>query len=265
MASHVRAMLNKIFGKPEYRGLFIGLDASGKTTILYRLKLGELVQTIPTIGFNVETIEYNGTMLTLWDVGGCDKIRPLIRHYFLNMQAIIFTVDANDRERIEQAQDELSRILSAEELLGVPILFYLNKSDLPNAIDRTQIIERMQLNSIRNRSWLVQTCSAITGDGLYEGLDWLVKAVKSPSTKSCELLNSDLSTLTATEQPETNQSLQWLSQIDEDSDEDFIDKFQKHQLLSEQFDHRSLLRIIWIYLQLHDRKETIKSVFQHLP
>ncbi|CAF1019023.1 unnamed protein product, partial [Adineta ricciae] len=252
MASHVRAMLNKIFGKPEYRGLFIGLDASGKTTILYRLKLGELVQTIPTIGFNVETIEYNATVLTLWDVGGCDKIRPLIRHYFQNIQVIIFTIDANDRERIEQAQVELTRILSAEELLGVPILFYLNKSDLPNAIDRTQIIERMQLNSIRNRPWLVQTCSATTGDGLYEGLDWLVKAVKSPSTKPCEVLNSNLDTLTATEQPETNQSLQWLSQIDEDSDEEFIDKFQKHQLLSEQFDHRSLLRIIWTYLQLHD-------------
>ena len=77
----------------------VGLDAAGKTTILYKLKLGEIVTTIPTIGFNVETVEYKNIQFTVWDVGGQDKIRPLWRHYFSNTQGLIFVVDSNDRDR----------------------------------------------------------------------------------------------------------------------------------------------------------------------
>nr|KAF6479063.1 ADP ribosylation factor 1 [Molossus molossus] len=75
-----------LFGKKEMRILMVGLDAAGKTTILYKLKLGEIVTTIPTIGFNVETVEYKNISFTVWDVGGQDKIRPLWRHYFQNTQ-----------------------------------------------------------------------------------------------------------------------------------------------------------------------------------
>jgi small GTP-binding protein len=79
----------------------VSLDAAGKTTILYKLKLGEVVTTIPTIGFNVETVQVHGIDLTLWDVGGCDKMRPLWRHYFQNTQALIFVIDSNDSERLD--------------------------------------------------------------------------------------------------------------------------------------------------------------------
>ena len=74
--------LEKLMGKKEMRILMVGLDAAGKTTILYKLKLGEIVTTIPTIGFNVETVEYKNISFTVWDVGGQDKIRPLWRHYY---------------------------------------------------------------------------------------------------------------------------------------------------------------------------------------
>lgn len=77
-----------LFGKKDMRILMVGLDAAGKTTILYKLKLGEIVTTIPTIGFNVETVEYKGIVFTVWDVGGQTKIRPLWRHYFQNTQGI---------------------------------------------------------------------------------------------------------------------------------------------------------------------------------
>jgi small GTP-binding protein len=89
----------------------VGLDAAGKTTILYKLKLGEIVTTIPTIGFNVETVEYKNICFTVWDVGGQDKIRPLWRHYFQNTQGLIFVVDSNDRERIVEAQEELQKMV----------------------------------------------------------------------------------------------------------------------------------------------------------
>ena len=94
--------------------LTVGLDAAGKTTILYKLKLGEIVTTIPTIGFNVETVEYKNICFTVWDVGGQDKIRPLWRHYFQNTQGLIFVIDSNDRERITEAQDELQKMVSCK-------------------------------------------------------------------------------------------------------------------------------------------------------
>lgn len=89
----------------------MGLDAAGKTTILYKLKLGEVVTTIPTIGFNVETVEYKNICFTVWDIGGQDKIRPLWRHYLQNTHGLIFVVDSNDRERIAEAAKELQNMV----------------------------------------------------------------------------------------------------------------------------------------------------------
>lgn len=86
MGNVFEKLFKSLFGKKEMRILMVGLDAAGKTTILYKLKLGEIVTTIPTIGFNVETVEYKNISFTVWDVGGQDKIRPLWRHYFQNTQ-----------------------------------------------------------------------------------------------------------------------------------------------------------------------------------
>lgn len=151
----------------------VGLDAAGKTTILYKLKLGEIVTTIPTIGFNVETVEYKTISFTVWDVGGQDKIRPLWRHYFTNTQGLIFVVDSNDRERIGEASDEMHKMLQEEELRDAFLLVFANKNDLPNALSGSEITEKLGLNSIKNRQWYVQTSCATKGTGLYEGLDWL--------------------------------------------------------------------------------------------
>ncbi|KAF0903162.1 hypothetical protein E2562_025745 [Oryza meyeriana var. granulata] len=94
----------------------VGLDAAGNTTILYKLKLGEIVTTIPTIvisySFNVGTVEYKNMSFGVWDVGGQDKIRPLWRHYFQNTQGLILVVDSNDWDRVVGARDELHRMLN---------------------------------------------------------------------------------------------------------------------------------------------------------
>jgi len=172
---------NKMFGKKEMRILMVGLDAAGKTTILYKLKLGEVVTTIPTIGFNVETVEYKNISFTVWDVGGQDKIRPLWRHYYQNTQGIIFVVDSNDKERVDgnsnnseaSAKEELHRMLAEDELRDAILLVFCNKQDLPQALSVAEVTERLQLNTIRNRAWYIQATCATTGDGLYEGLDWL--------------------------------------------------------------------------------------------
>ncbi|GBE59229.1 ADP-ribosylation factor [Babesia ovata] len=124
----------------------VGLDASGKTTILYKLKLGEVVTTIPTIGFNVETVEYKNISFTVWDVGGQDKIRPLWKHYYTNTQAVIFVVDSNDRARIKDAREELHKMMNEDELREAFLLIYANKQDLPNAIPATELSNELGLN-----------------------------------------------------------------------------------------------------------------------
>ncbi|KAJ2610748.1 Arf GTPase arf1 [Coemansia sp. RSA 1365] len=176
-------LIDAVFGKKEMRILMVGLDAAGKTTILYKLKLGEIVTTIPTIGFNVETVEYKNISFTVWDVGGQDKIRPLWRHYFQNTQGIIFVVDSNDRDRIAEARDELQRMLNEDELKEAVLLVYANKQDLPNAMNNEEIIESLNLGMIRKRQWFIQKTCATTGEGLEGGLGWLGRTL-NPTTSS---------------------------------------------------------------------------------
>ena len=133
----------------------------------------------------METIEYKNVKMTIWDVGGQDKIRPLWRHYYNNAWGIIFVVDSNDRERIDDstgsdnsAKEELHRMLAEDELRDSVVLVFANKQDLPNAMSVDEITEKLGLNQLRNRLWHIQSTCATTGDGLYEGLDWLDHAVR---------------------------------------------------------------------------------------
>uniref|UniRef100_A0A8C5M461 ARF GTPase 3 n=1 Tax=Leptobrachium leishanense TaxID=445787 RepID=A0A8C5M461_9ANUR len=134
-------LLKSLIGKKEMRILMVGLDAAGKTTILYKLKLGEIVTTIPTIG-------------------------------------LIFVVDSNDRERVNEAREELMRMLAEDELRDAALLVFVNKQDLPNAMNAAEITDKLGLHSLRNRDWYIQAACATSGDGLYEGLDWLANQLK---------------------------------------------------------------------------------------
>jgi len=169
----------RMVGKTEMRILMVGLDAAGKTTILYKLKLGEVVTTIPTIGFNVETVEYKNLSFTVWDVGGQDKIRPLWRHYYQGTNGLIYVVDSNDRDRTEDAREELTKMLNEDEMRDAVVLVFANKQDLPNAMPAAEVTEKLGLHNLRHRQWYIQSACATTGDGLYEGLDWLSKTLTS--------------------------------------------------------------------------------------
>ena len=157
----------------------VGLDAAGKTTILYQLKMGETVKTIPTIGFNVETLEYKNLNFTVWDVGGQDKIRVLWKHYYQNTDGLIFVVDSNDKDRVEDASEELKKMLAEEELKDAAVLVMANKQDLNGAMSPNDVTEKLGLQSLKGRQWLVQGTSATTGQGLKEGLDWMAKTLSS--------------------------------------------------------------------------------------
>mmetsp|Transcript_21974 Transcript_21974/g.77062 ORF Transcript_21974/g.77062 Transcript_21974/m.77062 type:complete len:184 (-) Transcript_21974:599-1150(-) len=168
-------------GTKEKRMLLLGLDAAGKTTLLYNLKLGEVVHTMPTIGFNCEAVSYKNVNFTAWDIGGQDKLRRLWRYYYEATDALVWIVDSADEERLEEAREELHKLLAAEELRDAKLLVCANKQDLPHALSPAAVADKMGLHSIRGRDWFVQGCTATRGDGLYEGLDWVVSALhKTP-------------------------------------------------------------------------------------
>uniref|UniRef100_A0A0E0I989 Uncharacterized protein n=1 Tax=Oryza nivara TaxID=4536 RepID=A0A0E0I989_ORYNI len=144
-------LFSSVFGNREARILVLGLDNAGKTTILYRLQMGEVVSTIPTIGFNVETVQYNNIKFQVWDLGAFA--------YWL-----------------------LAFNWQEDELKGAVVLVYANKQDLPGALDDAAITESLELHKIKSRQWAIFKTSAIKGEGLFEGLDWLSNALKSKSS-----------------------------------------------------------------------------------
>ena len=204
MGLTISSVFSKLFAKKQMRILMVGLDAAGKTTILYKLKLGEIVTTIPTIGFNVETVEYKNISFTVWDVGGQDKIRPLWRHYYQNTQGLIYVVDSSDKERVEESREELHKMLNEDELpragkkkpfcfarnfcpifpqpapCDAIVLVFANKQDLPDAVPVSELTQKLRLNELR-RKWYVQAACATQGTGLYEGLDWLSNELSQKS------------------------------------------------------------------------------------
>ncbi|KAK9686956.1 ADP-ribosylation factor family [Popillia japonica] len=153
--------LSKIFGKKQIRILMLGLNAAGKTTILYKLKLNQRVRTVPTIGFNVETVTYKDVKFNVWDVGGQDRIKPLWRHYYTDTQALIFVVDCGDRERIDEAREELHYVIKDSEMQDAVILIYANKQDIPGAMDSHEVQEKLGLTRLRDRNWHVQPTNRI--------------------------------------------------------------------------------------------------------
>lgn len=179
MGNVFQRLFARMFPSKEMRILMVGLDAAGKTTILFKLKLGEVIATMPTIGFNVESVEYRNINFTVWDIGGQDKLRPLWRHYYQGSHAVIFVVDSCDTLRLEEAKEEMIRVINDEEMRDAALLVLANKQDLPGAMTPQTLMEKLGLHSIRGHDWYLQSTIATSGDGIYEGLDWLAKTLKN--------------------------------------------------------------------------------------
>ncbi|KAJ7524794.1 hypothetical protein O6H91_17G022400 [Diphasiastrum complanatum] len=178
MGQAFRKLFDSIFGNKEMRVVMLGLDAAGKTTILYKLHIGEILSTVPTIGFNVEKVEYKNVSFTVWDVGGQEKLRPLWKHYFTNTDGLIYVVDSLDRDRISKAKNEFQAIVSDPLMRNCAILVFANKQDMKGAMSAAEVCEALGLLGLKNRRWQIQGTCALKGEGLYEGLDWLATTLK---------------------------------------------------------------------------------------
>ncbi|GAA6225815.1 ADP-ribosylation factor-like protein 14 [Lates japonicus] len=169
--------------------LMLGLDGSGKTTLLYKLMYNESVVTVPTVGFNVETLETDRSSpsLTVWDVGGQKKMRPHWRHHYTDTAGLVFVVDSWDQERLDEARKELHRVLRFESLRGIPLVVLANKQDRPGALSPETLCLKLDLRRVcEGRAWFIQPCSAATGMGLEEGFRRIVYLMKTPLKQTQE-------------------------------------------------------------------------------
>ena len=174
--SLIKESFKRLFDKKKKLNIvMVGLDGAGKTTILYKLKLNDFIVTIPTIGFNVETINHKNISFIIWDIGGQDKIRDLWDYYYKNTNAVIFVLDSEDRDRIEDSCKELWKIINNYEMTRKPILVLANKQDVAFPMRTGELIERLNLVACKDHPWYIQETSAINGEGIYEGIDWLSK------------------------------------------------------------------------------------------
>ena len=156
----------------NFKIIILGIQNAGKTTILYRLSIGQLIKTTPTIGSNVEEIAYNNIKLQAWDLGGQESTRSLWSVYYVNTDAIIYVIDTHD-DNYDDSKTQFYKLLETDELKNAVILIYANKQDLPGAKNVSDIIQIYELDTIKDHIWHIQPCSAHTGEGLITGMKWL--------------------------------------------------------------------------------------------
>ncbi|KAI9017829.1 ADP-ribosylation factor family-domain-containing protein [Gaertneriomyces semiglobifer] len=183
----------------EIRILMLGLDNAGKTTVLKRINGEDISSISPTLGFNIKTLEHNNYKLNIWDVGGQKSIRSYWRNYFEQTDGLVWVVDSADRsDRMDDCKRELRELLkeevrtpllfsnadlpfnsiyhsfAAQRLAGASLLILANKQDVPGARTQQQIAEILDLASIQTHHWHIVACSAVTGENLLTGMDWIV-------------------------------------------------------------------------------------------
>eukprot|EP00296_Roombia_truncata_P001254 JP436997.1.p1 GENE.JP436997.1~~JP436997.1.p1 ORF type:complete len:182 (+),score=29.05 JP436997.1:57-602(+) len=167
--------------KASLQILIVGLDNSGKTTIINRLKpkKANVTEITPTVGFQVDTFTKNGVSFTVFDMSGQGRYRSLWEHYYKEAQAIIFVIDCNDKLRMCVAKEELDTLLAHPDMKRIPLLFFANKMDLPSALTPADCVDSMNLSSIKDKPWNITASNAITGEGLEDGIQWITAHIKT--------------------------------------------------------------------------------------
>ncbi|NWX20606.1 ARL11 protein, partial [Aegotheles bennettii] len=169
----------------EARVVMLGLDLAGKSTLLYRLKYSQAVETCPTVGFNVESLQTPCCIsFTLWDVGGQSSLRASWPDYLEDTSTLIFVLDSTDTARLPEAAAALEEALSHPSMAGVPVLLLANKQEVPGALAPAELVERLQQGQLVGRRWVLRGCSAHTGQGLQEALAILGELLRGPEQSS---------------------------------------------------------------------------------
>ncbi|ESO07773.1 hypothetical protein HELRODRAFT_170325 [Helobdella robusta] len=163
----------------EIRLLMLGLDNAGKTTIVKKFNGDDISTISPTLGFSIKTIEHRGFKINFWDVGGQTSLRTYWRNYFESTDGLIWVVDSADKRRLQDCKKELDQLLVEERLAGATLLVFANKQDLDGAVSSETIMEILDLENLKTHHWMILGCSAVTGDNLLKGVDWLIDDISS--------------------------------------------------------------------------------------
>ncbi|XP_067897551.1 ADP-ribosylation factor-like protein 14 [Heterodontus francisci] len=188
-------LISKQFKTKQARILMLGLDAAGKSTLLYKLKFSDTeFLTVSTIGFNVEMLERSeNIVLTVWDVGGQYKMREFWPYYFQDTDGLVFVVDSADKRRMEDSKKEFERMLKHECLKGIPVVVMANKQDINDALSAEEITKRFHMKRCcSDRDWYVQPCCAKTGEGLSAAIKIIISYVKRKMNSKDEGSRSDI-------------------------------------------------------------------------
>lgn len=157
--------------------LMFGLDAAGKTTIINKLKLAEYMKTVNNNDFyHAKCIDYKNLRITIWDLREERMFRRLFKVYYHRTDSIIFILDSCDENRLDIAIEGLHETLEDEELKDIPLLIFANKQDI-RTISHDVMINKLETDKFKG-AWHLQGTCAITGEGLYEGLEWLSQELK---------------------------------------------------------------------------------------
>ena len=178
------------FSKKEARILVIGLDNSGKTTIINYLKakkgsIPTSYEVTPTVGFQVEEFASNNIKFTVYDMSGQGRYRSLWEQYYEDAQAIIYVLDSTDKLRMCVAKEELWTLLGNEMIKSknIPVLFFANKIDIPGSLTPDQCMDELDLYKIRDKPWHIISSNGLSGTGIQEGIKWLCDQVGKSNRK----------------------------------------------------------------------------------
>eukprot|EP00736_Rhodelphis_marinus_P006980 Rmarinus@m.25285 len=182
MFSLLWGLFEYLFRKAEYHVLILGVDAAGKTTILEKLKnifTGKGLDPSkipPTVGQNIGRLTVDGCTVIFWDLGGQSGLRSLWQNYYAEAHALIYVIDAADESRFDESKSVFDDLLERDDLRDVPVLIFSNKQDKKDAASE-ETISRTLLRK-QSRAYRLQPSCALNGQGLREGLHWLITYLK---------------------------------------------------------------------------------------
>ncbi|KAK6951099.1 hypothetical protein Daesc_007629 [Daldinia eschscholtzii] len=157
--------------------LLLGLDNSGKSTLLHRLVTDELGILEPTGHPTSEELQIDNARCTTFDLGGHQQTRRLWNDYMQEVDGIVFVVDAADPGRFNEARTELRALLTVEELAHVTFLVLGNKIDHPNAVSDVELRARLGLKNLLRDNIGLFMCSIVERQGYGEALHWLAECL----------------------------------------------------------------------------------------
>ncbi|XP_022649074.1 ADP-ribosylation factor-like protein 8B-A [Varroa jacobsoni] len=172
--------IKSLFWKEEMELTLVGLQYSGKTTFVNVISSEKFSEDmIPTVGFNMRKITKGNVTIKMWDIGGQPRFRSMWERYCRGVNAIVYMVDAADRDKIEPARNELHTLLDKPQLAEIPVLVLGNKRDLPDALDEKDIIEQMNLGAVTDREICCYSISCKERENINITLQWLIAHAKT--------------------------------------------------------------------------------------